>query len=199
MQTRKLILFFVISLLESCSTSEKQLPILSKYIDDKGREVIYKIENLSFIDQNNQIFSEKNVSNKTYIANFFFTRCPSICPKMKTVLKDIANEYEKASDFKITSFSIDSKYDTPEVLKLYANSTNVIYNKWFFLTGSNEELNHTAKLFRTSFSQNEDNIDFYHSSYVALVDRQKHIRGFYNLLEPASVNKLKKDLKKLLK
>ncbi len=94
MQTRKLILFFVISLLESCSTSEKQLPILSKYIDDKGREVIYKIENLSFIDQNNQIFSEKKISNKTYIANFFFTRCPSICPKMKTVLKDIANEYE---------------------------------------------------------------------------------------------------------
>ncbi|RED48433.1 SCO family protein [Seonamhaeicola aphaedonensis] len=140
MQTKRLILVLIMLLLDSCSSKTK-LPILSKYINDDGLEVIYKINDLNFTYQNNQNFNENEVNNNVYIANFFFTRCPSICPKMKFVIEDIANDFKKDSNFKIISISIYPKNDTPSVLKLYSNATNIASNKWLFLTGEKKNLN----------------------------------------------------------
>ncbi|TWO31814.1 SCO family protein [Seonamhaeicola sediminis] len=186
------------TLLTSCFHEDK-LPVLSRFINEEGRQVIYKIDHLNFTDQNNQTFNETHVDNSVYIANFFFTRCPSICPKMKSGLINIAKDFEKDHDFKIVSISIDPKYDTVEILNKYGRTTGIDSRKWVFVTGNENNLSNAANLFRTSFSEKENTIDFYHSSFVALVDKQKHIRGFYDLLEPTSVNQLKRDIRILLK
>ncbi|GAA3567903.1 hypothetical protein GCM10022395_17490 [Snuella lapsa] len=179
----------MVSLNLSC-TSKTQLPVLSNYIDNNGKKVNYRIENFEFKNQLNLKVTEKNTKEKVYVANFFFTRCPSICPKMKTALTGIAHTYKDIDDFIILSFSIDPKNDSVPILEAYANSTGIPHLKWHFLNGNKNQLDHVAKLFRTSFEPLNYGIDFYHSSFAALVDKNQEIRGFYNLLDQQSITKL---------
>ncbi|WP_298239241.1 SCO family protein [uncultured Algibacter sp.] len=195
---RNSLLFLIAVLLISSCQSKKELPILSRYIDTNGADVTYTISDFEFRNQLNQLITDQNTYNKVYLANFFFTRCPSICPKMTSALTNFATDFINNEDFLLLSFSIDPNNDSIPVLRRYAEATNIPSSKWHFLNGSDEQLKHVSSLFRTSFKPKEDRMDFYHSSYAALVDKQQYIRGFYNLLDKSSVNQLKKDIALLL-
>ncbi|MBJ6368335.1 SCO family protein [Snuella sedimenti] len=197
MLIRLLLLIGFTSINLSC-VSKTHLPILSHYIDSNGKKVNYNIENFEFTNQLNQKVTGKNTKGKVYIANFFFTRCPSICPKMKVGLTRVAHVYKNADDFMILSFSIDPKNDSIPILKSYANSTGVLNSKWHFLNGKQSQLDHVATLFRTSFKPLNNGIDFYHSSFTALVDKNQQIRGFYDLLDEQSITELIKGIDFLL-
>lgn len=179
----------------SCQSPKEKLPILSYTLNEQGEKEYYSIEYSGFINQLNESFT--GTKDKVYIANFFFTRCPSICPPMRRQLIETA-EAIGSKNFMIISHTIDPDHDTPTVLKDYSDATGIPYKKWQFLTASEAITKAQAKLFMTNFKPNEEGTDFYHSSYAALVDEDNMVRGFYNLLIPKEVELMKADIKILL-
>lgn len=182
----------------SCKTSTEDLPILSYSIDQSGQKQFYKITYEGFTNQVGASFTTENIKGKNFIANFFFTRCPSICPPMRTTLIAIAEDYSKHDNLIFISHTIDPKHDSVEVLKTYAEATGIPEKKWQFIRASEKQTKLQAKQYMTNFRPNEEGSDFYHSSFVALVDQQQNIRGFYNVLIDEDVMRLKKDLNTIL-
>lgn len=180
-----------------CCSPKKELPILSNYIDENGAKKSYLIDDFQFTSQLGKIFTDENTKNKIHIVNFFFTSCPSICPPMREKLIDIATTFQK-ENLLVLSITIDLKLDSISVLNHYSDATSIPKDKWVFLKGSPSELSKIAKKFKTSFSNSNNSGDFYHSSYVALVDTQQQIRGFYDILNEEAVILLKEDISMLL-
>ena len=182
----------------SCNTSTKDLPVLNFKVDATGNKSYYKINYEGFTNQLGQPFTTDNIENKICIANFFFTRCPSICPPMQTEIISIAEAFSDDKNVMFISHTIDPKNDSISVLKTYAEATGIPDDKWQFIRASEEETKLQAETFMTNFKPNEDGSDFYHSSFVALVDDQQQIRGFYNVLIKEDVERLKRDIQILL-
>jgi len=180
----------------SCS-KERVLPVLNNYIDENGITKSYLINDYHFTTQLGNEFTIENTKGKVYIANFFFTRCSSICPPMREKLIDIATTIN-SKRFILTSYTIDIKNDSVSVLNKYSEGTTISKDKWFFLKGSSEELASISEKFRASFTTYQNSNDFYHSSYVALIDTKQQIRGFYDLLNNEAVILLKDDINLLL-
>lgn len=191
----KIVLLFCFYFLVSCNSNDKNLPVLSYKIDGYGNKSYYTINYKKFT---NQLDEDFKVSDKVFIANFFFTRCPSICPPMRLQLIDIAETFKNENDFIIISHTIDPENDTALILKDYQEATGIKSSKWQFLRSTVENTKLQAELYMTNFKPNQDGTDFYHSSYVALVDREQQIRGFYNILAATDVERLKKDINVLL-
>lgn len=182
----------------SCQSHTDKLPVLSYKINAQGEKEIYSISYSNFTSQDGDTISTETIQNKIIIANFFFTRCSSICPPMQTELIKVAETFLNEDAVLLLSHSIDSKNDTVEVLKNYSEATGIPSTKWLFVTASEKETKLQAKQFMTNFKPNEASTDFYHSSYVALLDKEQMIRGFYNILIPEEVMRLKEDAQKLL-
>jgi len=195
MKTKAFVILFTTIFV--CCSPKKELPILSNYIDENGVKKSYLIDGFQFTDQLGENFTPENTKNKIYIANFFFTSCPSICPPMREKLIDIATTFQKES-LLVLSITIDLKNDSIPVLNNYSEATNISKDKWVFLKGSPLELSKIAKKFKTSFSNSNNSGDFYHSSYVALVDTKQQIRGFYDILNAEAIQLLKEDIELLL-
>lgn len=191
----KIVLLFCFYFLVSCNSNDKNLPVLSYKIDGSGNKSYYTINYKEFTNQLDENFK---VSDKVFIANFFFTRCPSICPPMRLQLIDIAETFKNENDFIIISHTIDPENDTALILKDYQEATGIKSSKWQFLRSTVDNTKLQAELYMTNFKPNQDGTDFYHSSYVALVDRKQQIRGFYNILAATDVERLKKDINILL-
>jgi protein SCO1/2 len=190
------VIFILLTLCISCS-KERTLPVLNNYIDDYGIRKNYLINDYHFTTQLGKKFTVENTKDKVYIANFFFTKCSSICPPMREKLIDIATTIG-SNKFILVSYSIDTKNDSISVLNKYSEKTSISKDKWFFLKGSPEELASISKKFRTSFTKYQNSNDFYHSSYVVLIDTKQQIRGFYDLLNNEAVTLLKEDINLLL-
>ncbi len=191
-------LLFVIFLI-GCNSKTKELPVLSYKVNDFGKKVNYSVTYDDFVNQLNEGFSTETIKDKIFIANFFFTQCPSICPPMRNQLIDIANTFKNKEDFIIISHTIDPKNDSISVLKSYAETTGVSNKKWQFLHSTINNTKLQAKQFMTNFKPNVEGTDFYHSSFVALVDKNQLIRGYYNILIDTEVELLEKDIFTLLK
>jgi len=191
----KIVLLFCFYFLVSCNGDDKDLPVLSYKVNSSGDKSYYTINYKEFT---NQLDEDFKVSDKVFIANFFFTRCPSICPPMRLQLIDIAETFKNENDFIIISHTIDPENDTAPILKDYQETTGIKSSKWQFLRSTVDNTKLQAELYMTNFKPNQDGTDFYHSSYVALVDRKQQIRGFYNILVPTDVERLKKDINVLL-
>ena len=191
-------LFILFICLFSCNSKVKELPILSYKIDENGNKSYYGITYNNFENQLGNDFSSKNIQDKIFIANFFFTSCPSICPPMRTELVKIAEAFKSEGDFMILSHTIDPENDTVEVLRNYSEATGISHEKWQFVRASDENTKAQATQYMTNFKPSEDGTDFYHSSYVVLVDKSKFIRGFYNILVAEEVQRLKNDINFLL-
>lgn len=189
----------LIFFLFGCQSNSKELPVLSYKIDDAGNKINYTITYDNFTNQLGEPFTTETISNKVFIANFFFTRCPSICPPMRTELIAISKTFNNDDDFLIVSNTIDPENDSVEVLKSYSVDTGISAENWQFVCSSLENTRLQANLFMTNFKSNDEGTDFYHSSYVALVDKKQQIRGFYNVLVKEEIERLKYDIKSLLK
>jgi len=193
------VIFFGFILIVSCKSESHTLPVKSYKINQEGVKEYYRITySGDFVNQLGEEFVDvAHLENKVFIANFFFTRCPSICPPMRQQLISISESIND-DDFLIISHTIDPTNDTPQILKEYAESTGISFNRWQFLTATEAQTKAQAKQYMTNFKPNEDGTDFYHSSYVALVDKNRMIRGFYDVLKPKEVELLKEDAKLLL-
>jgi len=152
-----------------------------------------------FVNQHGDSTGSKNLDGKIYVADFFFTSCPSICPIMQRNMLAVYNAYKNTGDVKIVSFTIDPKYDTPTVLKNYADKLGVTGNSWWFLQGNRDTVYKIAeKNYLVAVSKDSTVAGGYvHQGYFVLVDKQKRVRGSYDGTDPKQVAQLIDDIKTL--
>lgn len=169
---------------------------------DRKLEPVSKIRPFQFTNQDGAAFTDKDVANKIFVAEFFFTTCPGICPMMNDNMKQVYEEYKSNPDFLILSHTCDPKTDNPARLKVYADSLGVDTKKWVFLTGRKDSLYNMARLSYTiddpqnNFTNIED--DFLHSQFWALVDRRGNVLKVYDGLKQKEIKRLMKDIAKEL-
>lgn len=187
----------------SCQ-SKKKLPFLgpkeTKEVSGKVDTVYHQIPAFKFLNQDSVEVSEKDYAGKIYVADFFFTSCPTICPKMKTQMLRVYQRYIQNPQIKFLSHTIDPEYDQPGILKAYAKRMEVDTKKWNFVTGEKSEI---YKIAQKSYmvSAQEDKLEaggFVHSGAFILVDGNRHVRGIYDGTKEEEVNKLIEDIEILL-
>lgn len=159
--------------------------------------VYHTVVPFRFTNEDGKEFDSKGLDGEIYVANFFFTRCPSICPKIMANMDKVYNEYEGRNDFKIVSFTVDPANDDVERLKEYSNKFGYgRTDQWQLLTGEKEVLYDVAhKGFFSNASEDEFAPGgFLHSEFVFLVDREGHIRGLYDGTDDEETAKLIQDI-----
>lgn len=204
---KNLILFFCSSLLLfSCGSevekqTSKKLPIYGERDnDEKGDTIYHTVGNFSLKNQEGEIYSHNELEGKIYVANFFFTSCPSICPKMMTNMKKFANAFKMDDEVKIVSFTVDPETDTVEKLKKYADKNRINAKQWNLLTGDKETI-YELGVYGYLLSAQEDALapgGFLHSSQFILIDKEKRIRGIYEGTKVKEIDRMIEEAKILL-
>ena len=133
----------------------------------------------SFVNQDEKTISNDDYAGKVYLVEFFFSTCPTICPKMNKNLVDIQNTFTDRPDFGIASFTINPEYDTPSVLKTYAENYGVTNPNWHFMTGEKEAIYNLANTGFNLYAAQVEGADggFEHSGNFALIDKEGYIRS----------------------
>jgi protein SCO1 len=187
--------------LSSCQTEPDLLIYGPRDVSEQGDTIYHTIPPFALTNQEDELFSLKNLEGKVYVAEFFFTTCPSICPIMNRQMKRLQELISEVKNFHLVSFSVDPNHDTPEVLKAYGENLGADFSNWTFLTGSPEEIYDIG--FQGYFiNAMEDELapgGFLHSEFFILVDQNGRIRGYYDGTNPEEIDKLADDVKKLLK
>lgn len=192
------IILFAISTLLGCTT--EPLPYIGPQKIVNGDTLKHSIPTFNFINQNNDTVTNQNLKGKIYVADFFFTSCPSICPKVKIEMLKIYDEFLQEPDFKMMSHTMDPKRDTPEKLKTYAKNLDVNTNKWMFLTGNQDDLMDISnKGYFVSAEEDETAPGgFNHSGKIMLIDKNGRIRAYSEGTKPKETPILIKKIKQLL-
>ena len=190
-------------LIIGCTNNKKQLPYYDTpdftpkwEISDKL--TFHQIRPFKLINQENQPFTEKDIEDKICVADFFFTTCPGICPKMTSSMADIQKEFINDNEILLLSHSVTPEKDSVTVLQQYAQDKKVNFKRWKLLTGDKNEI---YDLGRKYYFVEEDegvkktNDVFLHTENFILIDKQRHIRGIYNGLDPNSIQNLIRDIK----
>ncbi|MDH3709083.1 MAG: SCO family protein [Cyclobacteriaceae bacterium] len=190
-------------LITACRTeSNETLPILGRRtVSLEGDTLYHTIGSYAFVNQDSLEVTPETFDDKIYVADFFFTSCPTICPTMKTQMLRVYKKFQDNPQVAILSHSIDPTHDTVAVLKDYSQRLGIDNSAmWHFVTGSKEEI------FRVGQSDymvtaGEDEAapgGFIHSGAFLLVDGERHIRGIYDGTKPEEVDKLMVDMATLL-
>jgi protein SCO1 len=159
----------------------------------------HRIPDFAFIDQDSQMVSSLTVQDKVYVTDFFFTTCPTICPKMKSQMLRIYEAFADDPRVMLLSHTIDPKHDTVAVLRDYADRLQVDSNKWRFVTGEKDSIYSIAMQYMVSAMEDEEEPGgFVHSGAFVLVDQNRHVRGIYDGTDPAQVDRLIRDIPALL-
>lgn len=166
---------------------------------NNGTDKSHKIQSFDFTNQYGESITEKTVEGKIFIADYFFTTCQSICPKMSTQMERVQEAFKNDPEVLILSHTVAPEEDSIESLAVYAAEHHAIKNKWHFLTGSKKALYKQA---RRSYLLDEeegngDEDDFIHTDKFALIDWNMQIRGYYSGIDSTEVNKLINDIKTL--
>ncbi len=166
------------------------------------KDTISVVQPFSFTNQDGIVFTDKEVEGKVYVAEFFFTTCPGICPIMNNNMKIVYNEFKENKDFLILSYTCDPERDSVQRLKHYSDSLGVDTQKWIFLTGRKDSLYTTARLSYTidDPANNLRNLqdDFLHTQFWALVNQKGEVKKIYDGLKESEIKALIRDTKKLL-
>lgn len=195
----------IITLFYNALKPKKQLPIYSpamvdsKLVDTTIQHVkkYHRIADFSLTNQNGETITHKNYEGKIYIADFFFTTCPTICPIMTKNMADIQREILNDDEVLLLSHSVTPVIDSVPQLKKHALEKGVIDSKWNMVTGSKK---HIYELARKSYMVVLDEgdggpYDMIHTENFVLVDKDRRIRGFYDGTKKEEIDKLLQDLK----
>lgn len=185
------------------------LPVLGnrdvQYVTVDGKEIAdtiyHTVPSFNYLNQDSVMMSSKEFEGKLRVVDFFFTHCPSICPPMTAQMKRLNLKTKDVSKHvEFLSFSIDPDRDTPQRLRDYREEKAISATNWNMFTGNEEATHLLAKDFFNGAERN-DQIDggFGHTPNFVLVDREGYVRGIYNGTLVEEVNRLEKDIRKLLK
>ena len=160
----------------------------------------HTIGDFSFLNQNGKIITQKDYEGKVYVADFFFTTCKSICPKMTTNLVDVQKAFLDNPKVKLLSFSVMPDIDSVSVLKEYAEMNGVDDSKWNLVTGDKKAIYTMARKSYLAVKQGkpEEQYDMVHTENFVLVDSKKRVRGFYDGTNKEEIKKLIEDIKWLV-
>jgi protein SCO1/2 len=207
--TRYALLITQCSILIACNSSKEKLPILGnreaivKTVN--GKQIVdtlyHQIPDFEFISQDSVKITQKDFAGKIYVADFFFTTCPTICPKMKTQMLRIYKKFKDNPKVAILSHTIDPRHDTPAVLKEFSKNLGIQNSMWQMVTGDKAKIYEIGqKSYMVSATDDPTQPGgIVHSGAFILVDKNRHIRGIYDGTEPERVNKLMEDIDTLLK
>lgn len=142
----------------------------------------HKIADFAFTNQNGKTITQEDYKGKIYVADFFFTTCPTICPAMTTNMAWLQDKIKKMPDVMLLSHSVTPDIDTPQVLKEYAIKKGVIDSKWNLVTGKKEDIYYIARksYLAVKTTSSDELYDMVHTENFILVDKEGRIRGFYN-------------------
>lgn len=160
---------------------------------------LHIIPPFALTDQNGRVITNKTTAGKIYVANFFFTRCGNICPKMTVNMHRVADVFKKDSSVIFISHSVTPDYDNTRILKKFEADKNIDNPNWHLLTGSREAIYKLARegYFADAATKSATSSQFLHSENFILVDRRGHIRGVYNGTIDLEVNNLVRHIKML--
>ncbi|WP_055444807.1 SCO family protein [Lacinutrix himadriensis] len=169
-------------------------------ISDPKGNVVHEIPNFSLTNQEGETITQETFKDKIYIADFFFTSCSGICPKMTANMAVLQDAFLKEDDVLLMSHTVTPDIDSVSVLKHYAESKGVITNKWHLVTGDRKEiydLGRKAYFIEEDLGEMKTEDDFLHTENFVLIDKNKHIRGIYNGLNKTAIAQLIADVKTL--
>ncbi len=195
--TLPIVAFVVVTYIESNAAT------LPHYKDDYlkiAKSEARIVAPFSFINQDGNLLTGDFVKDKVWVACFFFTTCPTICPKMIKGMGDVQTAFAGEDLVRLVSFTVDPLKDTPDVLKKYAEQRNVHTKQWNLLTGKKKDLYRYARKELLLMATDGDGgpMDFIHSDRLVLLDQDNYIRGYYDGTESSEVKQLIKDIKKLI-
>ena len=161
----------------------------------------HTIPDFEFINQDSVKITQKDFTGKIYVADFFFTTCPTICPKMKTQMLRIYKKFKDNPKVAILSHTIDPRHDTPAVLKEFSKNLGIQNSMWQMVTGDKAKIYEIGqKSYMVSATDDPTQPGgIVHSGAFILVDKNRHIRGIYDGTVPKKVDKLMEDMEILLK
>ncbi len=169
----------------------------------RKNDTISVVQPFAFLNQDGQKVTDRDMEGKVYVAEFFFTTCTGICPKMNNNMRTVYEKFKDEKDFRILSYTCDPERDSVVQLKKYSDSLKVNTSKWVFLTGRKDSL---YTLARNSYTiddpaNNVNSIDdqFLHSQLWALVNKRGEVKKIYDGLKPSEVDAMMKQIRKLLK
>ena len=157
--------------------------------------VIGEIPAFSLVDQDGDLFTLENVKGNVWLADFIFTTCSGPCPIMTERMGMVQHDLLDIDKLKFVSFTVNPDYDTPEVLKKYAQRFDADVGSWSFVTGKYEQI---QELIVEGFKMGDVEEIVFHSTRFALVDHEGNLRGYYSGTEPAEHEILTRDIQSLI-
>ena len=203
-------LFFLVFLgITSCNqNTKKELPIYNpsninpELVDKSLRNTKnnHTVTDFLLINQNGKTITQEDYKDKIYVADFFFTRCQTICPIMTDNIAKLQDVFKTDDDIMFLSLSVTPEIDSISVLREYADKKGVIDSKWNVTTGNKK---HIYELARKSYfavvEQGDGGLqDFIHTTNFVLIDKKKQIRGIYDGTDKEEIKRLIKDIKVLI-
>jgi protein SCO1/2 len=161
----------------------------------------FTVPAFAFVNQDSSALNSNFIKGKVWVINYFFTSCPTICPKIMAAMGEIQKAFPNDGQVGLISLTVDPYHDTPAKLKQYAALKNIDTLHWQLGTGDKTTLYRFARhgLFMTADDGDGGAGDFIHSDKLVLIDRENHIRGYYDGTDTDEVNQLIKDIKRLKK
>jgi len=201
----KKVLYLLVAsvMIVGCGQADKKvLPIygkrqtVTKTVDGKAEvDTIYNtIPPFKFVNQYGATITDKDLNGKIYVADFFFTSCPNICPIMQRNMLTVYNEFKADTGVKIISHTIDPVHDTVPALKQYADKLGITGNSWWLLLGKKEEVYQIAEKNYLVAVNDKGDAGYVHQGWFVLIDKQKRIRGAYDGTDMKQVTQLVADM-----
>jgi protein SCO1/2 len=158
----------------------------------------HTLPDFQLTDQHGEPVSLKSFDKKIFVANFFYTRCPTVCRRMNENMNQLAASYTKNKMVYFVSITVDPQHDSAEALKSYADSFKPLSPKWMFLTGDTSTIYNLARngFLVNALQPGPD--DFYYSDKLILIDQDKRIRGYYSGAATDEVSRLNDEIKVLV-
>lgn len=170
-------------------------------VDSTLRDIrkYHTVADFSLTNQNGETITQEDYKGKIYIADFFFTTCPTICPIMTKNMVEIQRRLDNTGDVMLLSHSVTPAIDSVAQLKKYALEKGVDDSKWNLVTGDKKEIYELARKSYLAVKEDGDGgpYDMIHTENFILVDRQRRIRGFYDGTDKEDIEKLMEDLEVL--
>ena len=201
--TTLLLILLIAFCFSTCNTPEQSasLPIYGNKIFEENDTIYHTIEDFRLVDQDSAWVTNDTFKDKVYISDFFFTSCPTICPKMKQQMLRVYEKFETNDQVAILSHTIDPKHDTVAVLNDFAQKLGIESSKWKMVTGEKDYIYDLGE--RSYMVMADEDPDapggFIHSGAFLLVDKERRIRGVYDGTVEEQVDILMNDIEKLLK
>jgi protein SCO1 len=202
-----LLLFSIItiSLFYSALKPKKSLPIYNpsdvnpELVDSTVQYVskYHTIADFSFTNQNGKTITQKEYEGKIYVADFFFTTCQSICPKMTANMVDVQKAILDNPKVMLLSHTVTPEIDSVPILKKYALEKGVVDSKWNLVTGDKKDIYYIARksYLAVKTGKPEELYDMVHTENFVLVDSKRRVRGFYDGTNPDEIKRLIEDIK----